>query len=101
MKRYDKKGKLFTEKVTKDRVRVIIQTCANRLTGHLHIPPDQRMKDNLNDSSGFLAVTDGSLLDEEGRDTQPFDFLAINKEQIIWVIEEEGRQPIESPGSKI
>lgn len=99
--RYDKKGKLFTEKVTKDRVRVTIQTCANQLTGHLHVPPDQRMKDDLNNSTGFLAVTDGSLLDEQGQEFHPFDFLAINKEQIIWVIEEEERKPIDTPGSKI
>ena len=101
MKRYDKKGKLFTEKVTKDRVRVTIQTCAGRLTGHLHVPPDQRMKDDLNNSTGFLAVTQGSLLDEQDQETTSFDFLAINKEQIIWVIEDEEREPSDTPGSKL
>jgi hypothetical protein len=99
--RYDKKGKIFTEKVTKDRVRVTIQTCAGRLTGHLHVPPDRRMRDDLNKSTGFLAVTNGSLLDEQGQETEPFEFLAINKEQIIWVIEEESREPIDTPGSKL
>ncbi|MDZ7844007.1 MAG: hypothetical protein U5K99_04290 [Anaerolineales bacterium] len=99
--RYDKKGKLFTEKITKDRVKVTIQTAVNRISGHLHVPPDERMKDDLNNSRGFLAITQGRVLSPDDQELTTFDFLAVNKEQIIWVIEEEEREPEPTPGEEL
>lgn len=99
--RYDKKGKLFTEKITKDRVKVTIQTAVNRISGHLHVPPDERMKDDLNNSRGFMAITQGRVLNPDDQELTTFDFLAVNKDQIIWVIEEEEREPEPTPGEKL
>ena len=95
---YDKKGKVFTNRVTKDRVKVTVQMPTNQFSGYLHILPDQRTKDSLNDASGFLALTDGNLIDQTGKDGRAFDFAAINKDKIIWVIEEENREPEDTPG---
>ena len=99
--RFDKKGKYFTEKVTKDKIKVTIQTLVDQLSGYLHVQPDKRLKDDLNDTSGFLALTDGKVLNPQGEELDRFDFLAINKEHIVWVIEEEDREPKETPGGNL
>jgi len=99
--RYDKKGKSFTEVVTKDKLKVIIQTPTNQLSGHLHVPPDKRLKDEINRSSGFLALTDGRVINPDGSDGRAFDFVALNKDHIIWIIEMEVRKPEETPGGNL
>ena len=99
--RFDKKGKLYTETVTKDKVKVTIQTVIDKLSGYLHIQPDKRLKDDLNDSSGFLALTNGIVLNPQGQELDQFEFLAINKEHIVWIIEDEEREPRETPGGKL
>jgi hypothetical protein len=99
--RFDKKGKYYTEKVTKDKIKVTIHTVVDKLSGYLHIQQDKRLKDDLNDSSGFLALTNGSVLNHQGDELDRFDFLAIKTEHIVWVIEEEDREPRETPGGKL
>jgi hypothetical protein len=99
--RYDKKGKYFTEKITKDKIKVIIHTLVDKLSGYLHVHSDKRLLDELNDSSGFLALTDGQVLNtrEEGLDR--FDFLAVNIEHIVWVIQVDDREPRQTSGGSL
>lgn len=99
--RLDKKGKTYTDKVTKDRIKVTIRTVTDTLTGYLHIPPDQRLKDTLNSSAPFLALTDGSVLSDQGEPKAEFEFLALHQRHIVWVIEHEDRQPIPTPGGSL
>lgn len=99
--RFDKKGKYYTEKVTKDKIKVTIRTLTDTLVGKLHIPPDKRLKDYLNDSSGFIALTNGAVLDDRGEAKSEFEFMAVQQHQIVWVIEEQQREPIPTPGGKI
>ena len=74
--RFDKKGMYYTEKVTKDKIKVTIQTVVDKLSGYLHVQPDKRLKDDLNDSSGFLALTNGIAHNPLGEEIHSFDFLA-------------------------
>ena len=99
--RFDKKGKYFTEKVTKDKIKVIIHTLVDKLSGYLHVHSDKRLKDELNDSSGFLALTDGKVLNTQDEELDRFDFLAINREHIVWVIQVEDRELRQTPGGKL
>jgi hypothetical protein len=99
--RFDKKGKYFTEKVTKDRIKVTVRTVADTLSGYLHIPPDQRLRDNLNSAQPFLALTNGAVVSEQGEVLQEFNFMALHRHQIVWVIELEERQPIPTPGGSL
>ena len=85
----DEKGKIFTEVVTKIPVPVMIQTTTHRLLGNLHIRPDQRLKDELDYAEPFVAVTDASVLDVDGKVIQRADFMAVRRDQIVWVIPEE------------
>ena len=84
--RYNEKGKYFTEVVTKDQVDAIIQTTCQRLQGKVHIRPGMRLKDSLNDGPLFIAVTDGSFLDPDNQELDSFEFLTLNRKQIVWII---------------
>ena len=88
----DEKGKLFTEVVTKIPVAVLMQTTTHRVHGKIHIRPDERLKSELDRDEAFLAITDASVLDADGKTVQRADFLAVRRDQIIWVIPDEGER---------
>jgi uncharacterized protein DUF6812 len=67
---------------------VIIQTVHNRIMGNLHARENERIKDVLNSTETFIALTDVHILDANGQAEQKkSDFLAINRAHIIWVVE--------------
>lgn len=67
---------------------VIIQTTHNRITGYLHTRENERIKDALNSTEAFLALTHVQIYDADGKtELKKSDFLAINRKNIIWVIE--------------
>jgi hypothetical protein len=88
----DEKGKLFTEVVTKIPVQVTVQTTTHQLIGNIHVRPDQRLKDELNGEEPFIAVTDASILDADGKIVLRTNFLAVRRDQIVWVMPNEGKQ---------
>jgi len=98
--RRGKKGKVFTDKVTKDKVEVVIHTVTHRIQGKVHIRPDRRLRDALNDASRFIAVTDGRIL--QGTESPlTFDFISVNRDHIVWVKPLIDREPREAPGSEL
>lgn len=82
----DEKGKFFTEVVSKIPVAVTVQTVTHRILGNIHIRPDQRLKDELDLNESFVAVTEASLLDADGKIIQRAGFLAVRRDQIVWVM---------------
>ena len=87
MNRVDEKGKLYTERVRKSEVRVLISTVQGVVEGNMYLAPGQRIKDLLNSpNEDFLAVTDATV-ERHGR-TEPAraDFIALNKQHIVWVV---------------
>jgi hypothetical protein len=67
---------------------VIIQTADNRIQGNLHARENERIKDVLNSTETFIALTQVQILDIHGTlELRKSDFLAINRDQIVWVIE--------------
>ena len=87
----DEKGKFFTDVVSKVTVPVFIQTVTHGIRGDMHIRPDQRLKDELDLSDSFLAITDAVILGPDGKELNRTNFLAVRRDQIVWVmpIEEE------------
>lgn len=85
---FDHKGKIFTDVISKQQVAVIVQTTKQRIAGILHMQPDRRLKDELNARQGFLALTDVRVLNQEGAHEFESEFLAVNREHILWVIPE-------------
>jgi hypothetical protein len=68
---------------------VIIQTMHNRIVGNLHTRENERIKDALNSTEPFIALTQVKIFDTDGaRQLNQSDFLAINRANIIWVIEQ-------------
>jgi hypothetical protein len=85
---FDKKGKIFTKVLQKIPVDVHIQTLTHLIKGKYHVHPDTRIKDDLDKSEMFLAVTDVSLYDLAGKLIKNCDFLSVNRQHIVWVFKD-------------
>jgi hypothetical protein len=86
----DEKGKVFTEVITKIPILITMQTTTHQVVGKIHIRPDQRIKSELDYQEPFIAVTDASVLDVNGKVLYHTDFMAVRRDQIVWVIPSEG-----------
>ena len=82
---YDEKGKFFTNIVAKIPVRSTIQTTMQLIQGNVHVRRGERLKDELDRDETFLAVTDASVLDVNGKTLFEASFLAVQRAQIIWI----------------
>lgn len=68
---------------------VVIQTAQNRIRGKLHARENERIKDALNSNELFIAITDARIFDADGvLELKRSDFLAINRQHVIWIIED-------------
>jgi hypothetical protein len=83
---FDEKGKFFTPVITKNPVAVIIQTITHRISGNIHIRPDERIKDELDRVESFLAVTEPTIFDAKGKEIEAAKFIMVNRHQIVWVL---------------
>jgi len=83
---YDGKGKFYTDFITKDTILATIQTASQRIHGNVHVRPEERLIDELNGASHFVAVTEATVWNAQGARLYQSDFLAINREYIVWLI---------------
>lgn len=83
---FEDKGKIFTNIVTKKPVEVLIQTTLHQVRGYVHVRPDDRIKDEINQNERFLAVTDATVYSMNGEVLHTMEFLAVNREQIVWMV---------------
>jgi hypothetical protein len=86
-------GKYFTEMVRKRELRVIIHTHSSRIEGVVHLHPDHRLLDELNQgTSPFMAITQATLR-ADGDQTR-LAFMALRKDSIecIYPLEEQGEE---------
>lgn len=86
---YDEKGKIFTDIVSKIAVYATIQTTTHMMRGHIHVRRDQRVIDELDLNENFLALTDVSVIGDDGQTLFQAPFLALRRTQIVWVIPEQ------------
>ena len=89
---YDDKGKIFTDIVTKVAVPATIQTTTHLMRGNIHVRKDQRIKDELDATESFLAITEASVLGVDGQIVFHASFLAVQRAHIVWVIPEQNNQ---------
>ncbi len=83
---YDNKGKFFTDVIAKIPMDVLVQTTKHLIHGTIHIRRDERLKDELDRESNFLALTEASILGVDGKTLYQNDFIALRRRQIVWVI---------------
>lgn len=83
---FEDKGKIFTQKITKEQREVIIQTIHQKISGTVYIQMDLRLIDELNNQSGFIALTNVKIFDEHDQVKTKSKFLALNTNQIIWIL---------------
>lgn len=83
---FDDKGKIFTNVISKIPVPVTIQTITHRIHGEIYVRPSERVKDELNRSEDFLAVTDAIIFDNDGKVMHRCSFLTINQTHIVWLL---------------
>ena len=82
----ERKGKIFTNVVTKKPVEVLIQTATHIISGKIHVRPDRRLKDELDNDNSFVAVTNAEIKDLQGNLIYKTRFIAINRTQVIWIL---------------
>lgn len=83
---FDEKGKIFTDVVQKVSVEALIQTTTHLIRGQIHVPHGERVKNELDRDELFLAVTDASVLGPDGKPMHQAGFLAVRRNQIVWII---------------
>lgn len=92
---YDEKGKFFTDIVVKDVIRSHIQTREQTIVGYVHVRKGDRLSDEINQPSIFMAVTNAEVYSLDGELLHTSDFLAVNREQIVWLMPVEKRKSTE------
>ena len=85
---YDENGKIFTDIISKISTYVTLQTTTHMIRGRMHVRRDQRVKDELDRSEKFLALTDVQVLGPDGQALFQSPFLAVDRDHIVWVMPE-------------
>jgi hypothetical protein len=83
---FDDKGKFFTDIISKTPIPAMIQTVTHRIHGNIHIAQDHRIKDELDLTEKFIAVTDAVIYLPDGQVLYRAGFLAVQRDQIVWVV---------------
>ena len=83
---YDEKGKLFTEVISKDKVRSHIQTDTHHILGNVHVRKGDRLSDELNQTTSFLAITEAEIYSPSGELLYNTDFVAVSRKHIVWLM---------------
>ena len=86
---FDEKGKFFTDVVSKVAMPATVQTTSQLVRGKVHVRQGERLKDELDRDELFLAMTDASVLGEDGQVMFGAPFLAVRRSQIVWVMPEQ------------
>jgi hypothetical protein len=83
---YNDKGKYFTEVISKDLVLTHIQTQTYTIRGYIHVRKDERLSDEVNKDTTFLAVTDSEVYSLKGAMLFTSNFMVINRAHIVWLM---------------
>jgi hypothetical protein len=83
---YDDKGKYYTDIIKKVPVSVVIQTSTHLVRGMVHVREGDRLKNELERTEMFLAVTQASVYGPEDKLLFTAPFLALQRVQIVWIM---------------
>ena len=83
---FDEKGKVFTDVIPKVAIPAVVQTTQHLIHGNLHVRRDERLKDELDRDTLFLAMTDAKVMGADNQVIHEARFLAVRRTQIVWVM---------------
>jgi hypothetical protein len=83
---FDDNGKFYTDIVSKTPIPVMIQTITHKIHGNIHVSRDHRLKDELDLPEKFIAITDATIYLPDGQILYQTQFLAVLRDEIIWVL---------------
>jgi hypothetical protein len=86
---FNDKGKYFTDIVSKAAIPAIIQTITHRIEGFIHVRVDERVKNELDRTEPFLAVTNAKIFAPDGALMYQAAFMSVSRSQIVWVVPHE------------
>jgi hypothetical protein len=96
--RIDEKGKVFTTRVTKQSAAITARMGESIIYGMIHIAPDNRLKDELNNQEKFIAITQAQVWSVGGeRPLYETDVLIVNKDHLDWIFPRNENPPNETP----
>lgn len=78
--------KIFSNIIYKHPVKAVIQTVDYKIQGDVHVRPNHRLRDELNTSEQFLAVTNAVIYNREGQVIYTVNFMVVNAAHIIWLL---------------
>ncbi len=85
--RFDEKGKYYTRHVSKRETQVQVYAQGTVIIGWMHLLLDNRVKDELNSTEQFIALTHAEVRDlASNRILQQDQTIILNKSQITWII---------------
>jgi len=93
---YDEKGKFFTDVISKEMIRSDIQTMTHHIRGYVHVRKGGRLSDEINQPNLFLPVTGAEIYGPDGERLYTCDFIAVNREHIVWLMPIEENKDNES-----
>ncbi|GAP15115.1 hypothetical protein LARV_02896 [Longilinea arvoryzae] len=89
----EQRTKIFSNVIFKRPINVVIQTTDHKICGNVHVRPDDRLRDELNMSEPFLAVTDATIFDQNEQVLYKTKFIAVNVAHIIWLLPQDEINP--------
>lgn len=72
-----------------DRTKVTILTGMYRIKGYIHLFPNSRVTDYMNESKDFIAVTSAEVWEVEGRQVLTTPFINVSRDHIQIVTPEQ------------
>jgi hypothetical protein len=83
---YDDKGKYYTDIVKKLPVPVVIQTTTHLVRGQVHVREGERLKNELERTETFLAVTNATVYGSDDKVLFTVPFMAVQRVQVVWIM---------------
>lgn len=86
--RIDEKGKVFTPRMSKRTLPVTACIKNHIVQGTLHLKPDNRLKDEMNEAERFIALTNVQVMDAQGINVlYETGALIVNKDDVAWIFQ--------------
>jgi hypothetical protein len=75
--------------IKKRPIPVVIQTRTQLIRGKFHVRGVMRVIDEMTFEDKFVAITDAEIINPNGRTLFKTNFVALNRQEIVWMVPEE------------